>query len=55
MKTRVFVKPEEVELKLKDRINEEDFYDEDARIVLMDDDELSAEESGFMQGYDEEK
>ena len=29
------------------------FYDERSREVMMDDDELSPEEAGFMQGYDE--
>ena len=36
---------------IKDWIDEEDFYSEDTRILLMEDDELSMEEEGFMQGY----
>jgi len=49
MKVGVFRKPEDI----KDWMNKEDFYSEEARILLTDDDEMSAEESGFMQGYDE--
>jgi hypothetical protein len=51
MKMGVFRKPEEVDV--KDWMNEEDFYSEEARILLTDDDEMSTEESGFMQGYEE--
>ncbi len=50
MKAGVLRKPSE----LKEWVHEEDFYSEDARILLMDDDELTAEESGFMEGYEEE-
>jgi hypothetical protein len=49
MKLGVFKRPEEV----KDWVNEEDFYSEEARVLLVEDDELSPEESGFMQGYEE--
>ena len=41
------------ELEHKDWINEEDFYEEDARILLLEDDELTPAEDGFMKGYDE--
>ncbi|HLD33445.1 MAG TPA: hypothetical protein VJB66_01880 [Candidatus Nanoarchaeia archaeon] len=41
------------ELEQKDWINEEDFYEEDARILLLEDDELTPAEDGFMKGYDE--
>ena len=47
MKMHVAKKPEEV----KEWIDEEDFYSEEARILLIEDDELSMEEEGFMQGY----
>ena len=33
----------------------ESVYDEDGREDLVDNDELSAEEEGFMKGYDEEE
>ena len=52
MKTSVFVKPEEIEA--KEWIDEENFYEEDARILLLEDDELTSSEIGFMQGYDKE-
>jgi len=29
------------------------FYDQDQREKMMEDDEISAEEAGFMQGYEE--
>lgn len=32
---------------------EENLYDEESREDLLDDDEISAEEEGFMKGYDE--
>ncbi|HLC74522.1 MAG TPA: hypothetical protein VJH88_01560 [Candidatus Nanoarchaeia archaeon] len=48
MKMHEVKKPEQV----KDWADEEDFYTEDARIVMIDDDELSAEEIGFMDGYE---
>ena len=47
MKLHITKKPSEI----KDWIDEEDFYSEDARILLIEDDELSGEEDGFMQGY----
>ncbi len=31
----------------------QDFYSEDARCVLVDDDSISPAEAAFMQGYDE--
>ncbi|HLC19668.1 MAG TPA: hypothetical protein VJK72_02035 [Candidatus Nanoarchaeia archaeon] len=49
MKMHIAKKPSEIEI--KDWIDEEDFYSEDARILLIEDDELSGEEEGFMQGY----
>lgn len=33
--------------------SEENLYDEESREDLLDDDEISAEEEGFMKGYDE--
>lgn len=30
---------------------EQDIYDEDTRAELIEDDEISIEEAGFMQGY----
>ena len=43
------------ELEQKDWLNKEDFYEEDARILLLEDDELTPAETGFMQGYEEKK
>ncbi len=34
------------------RDTDEGVYDEDSRNDMVDDDELSPEEAGFMQGYD---
>ena len=34
-------------------IDDESIYSEKVRDQLMDDDEISAMEAGFMQGYDE--
>lgn len=34
-------------------MQEEDIYAEDVRVALLEDDEISAEEEGFMLGYDE--
>lgn len=36
-----------------DWVDDENVYSEDARNILVEDDELSTEEAGFMQGYDE--
>ena len=33
--------------------NEDDFYTEENRRALVEDDELSPTEAGFMQGYEE--
>ena len=49
MKLGVHKRPEEIQ----EWVNKEDFYSEEARILLVEDDELSPEESGFMQGYEE--
>ena len=35
----------------KDTDEEEDIYGEDSRERLVDEDELTPEEAGFMQGY----
>ena len=34
-------------------MEEENFYSEDTRSVLLDADEISPEEAAFMKGYDE--
>jgi len=49
MKVGVVKRPGEI----KDWVDEEDFYSEEARILLVEDDELESWESGFMQGYEE--
>ena len=36
-----------------DWIEEENIYSEDARTLLVEEDELSPEEAAFMQGYNE--
>ncbi len=36
-----------------EEIDEEDIYAVKARVLLLEDDEMSAEEDGFMEGYDE--
>ena len=38
----------------KDDNLEEDVYSEEGRESAVEDDEISAEEEGFMQGYDED-
>ncbi len=37
----------------EDELNEEDVYSEEGRDHLVDDDEISAREAAFMQGYEE--
>ena len=37
----------------EDWMEEENFYSEDTRTVLLDGDEISPEEAAFMKGYDE--
>lgn len=37
----------------KEDEDEDDFYKEDSRDALVEDDELSPAEAGFMQGYDQ--
>ena len=54
MKLGTYIKPEELEVE-ELHTNKEDFYDEDARILLLEDDELTAEEIGFMEGYEEKE
>lgn len=34
-------------------IDDNDIYLEEARVLLVDDDELTPEEAAFMQGYEE--
>ena len=46
MKLGVTKRPEEI----KEWIDEEDFYSEEARILLVEADELRPEENGCMQG-----
>ena len=36
-----------------DELEDPTFFSEDGREMLLDEDELSPEEVGFMQGYDE--
>ena len=38
---------------LEDELNESSIYDEEGRKDLVADDEMSAEEEGFMKGYEE--
>jgi hypothetical protein len=38
--------------KVEDDWVEEDIYSEKARWLLVEDDEMSAEEDGFMEGYE---
>jgi len=52
MKTGEFMRVQDIEQ--KEWVNKEDFYEEDARILLVEDDELTSGESGFMKGYDDE-
>lgn len=39
--------------KEEDFFDDEDVYSEKARDVLVDDDEMTLEEEGFMEGYEE--
>jgi len=38
---------------LEDELNESSIYDEEGRKDLVADDEMSAEEEGFMKGYED--
>ena len=40
-------------LEVEEEIDEVDIYAVKARVLLLEDDEMSAEEDGFMEGYDE--
>lgn len=42
-----------LEDEIKEDIEDESIYSEDVREQLLDDDEISPEEAGFMKGYDE--
>ncbi len=43
----------EEELEEDKVVEDEDIYSEKARVLLLEDDEISAEEDGFMEGYEE--
>ena len=41
-----------VDKEVDERLDDESIYSEDVREQLLEDDELSPMEAGFMQGYD---